>query len=143
MKLSKTSAQAVLAVAFLATNQEGVVVQAKQVASHLDIPTDSALKILQPLAQQALIESKLGRSGGYSFSRSPENVTLLDIVEAIDGPITADIPSVNAGDNLAGQLDILHSAYRSVAGQIRTQLRQTTVADLIKAGPLQVFSTSG
>jgi Rrf2 family protein len=143
LKLSKTSAQAALAVTFLAMNQEGVVVQAKQVAFHLGIPTDSALKILQPLTQHAVIESRLGRSGGYCFSQPPEQVTLLDIVEAIDGPITAGIPSVNAGDNLADQLDILRSACRSVAGHIRTQLKQTTVADLIKAGPLQVFSTSG
>ena len=59
MKLSKSSAQAVLAMAFLAEQPTGSVIQARQVGGHLGIPTDSALKILQVLARHGLLASQL------------------------------------------------------------------------------------
>ena len=86
MRLTKTSAQAVMAMAFLARQSGGPLVQARQVAAYLDIPTDSALKVLQVLARQKLIDSQLGRTGGYQLTRSADDVTVLDVVEAIEGP---------------------------------------------------------
>ena len=52
---SREKAQTALALAFLAEQESDTVVQARQVAAHLGIPTDSALKILQTLARQELI----------------------------------------------------------------------------------------
>lgn len=63
MKLSKTSALAALAVAHLASYPADAVVQARQVAEYLNIPTDSALKILQTLTRRHVIDSRLGRGG--------------------------------------------------------------------------------
>lgn len=97
MKLSKTSAHAVLAVAYLASCKDNGVVQARQVAEHLSIQTDSALKILQVLAQHKLIDSRLGRSGGYQFTKLASEVTLLQIIEAVDGPVVSGIPPHQRG----------------------------------------------
>ena len=142
MKLSKTSAQAALATVHLAAKQGQGFIQARQVAEHLHIPTDSALKILQALVQHGLIESRLGRSGGYRLKVSPKQVTLLQIIEAIDGPVTATLPAVNAQGHLDHNLKMLQKTCDHVAKQIRQQLQKTTVADLLQDEPLPVLPAS-
>ncbi len=143
MKLSKTSAQAALAITYLATHKGDGMIQARQVAKHLRIPTDSVLKILQALTQHGLIESRLGRSGGYRFNRLPDEVTLLQVIEAIDGPVIAEVPSLNAADNLAHRLEVLKSVCELVADQIRAQLQTTTIVDLLRCAEIEVLRQDG
>lgn len=143
MKLSKTSAQAALAITYLASHQDKGMIQARQVAKHLCIPTDSALKILQALMQHGLIESRLGRSGGYRFIGSPDHVTLLQVVEAIDGPLTTQVPDINAAEHLAGRLEVLRAVCDHATQHTRQQLQRTAVADLIRCHEEQVLSPGG
>lgn len=137
MKLSKTSAQAALALAYLAVQPENSTVRARQVADHLRIPTESALKILQQLTQHGLLKSRLGRAGGYCLGRPAERVTLLEVVEAIDGPVAAELPRLNAADNLRGRLNLLKTVCEAVARDVCEKLQKTTVADLAKRGQMQ------
>lgn len=130
MRLSKTSAYAALATAYLANQSRAGMVQARQVADYLSIPTDSALKILQVLARHGVIESQLGRSGGYRLAADPTQVTLLNIVEAIDGPITGDMPVTNQCEKIAGGLGLLQTICDQAAEKIRTELSRSTIADL-------------
>ena len=131
MKLSKTSAHAALAVAFLADRGHEGPTQARTVAEHLGIPTDSALKILQTLSRHRLIKSQLGRSGGYLLLRPSENVSLLEIVEAIDGPIAGEMPISQHTEKLDFSMNILHGACEHAADQLRQSLDKYSVADLI------------
>lgn len=133
MKLSKTSAQAALALAFLAEQEADAVVQARQVAAHLGIPTDSALKILQTLARQELILSQLGRSGGYRLHKPAASVTLAQIVEAIDGPISGTMRLDARREGTAGSMDLLQSVCEQAATRLREELSRTTVADLARS----------
>jgi Rrf2 family protein len=128
MKLSKTSAHAALAMAFVARQPGGNPVQARQVAEHLGVPTDSALKVLQALSRTGLMQSQLGRGGGYRIERPPRQVTLLEIVEAIDGPIGGRLPLQLSG---GGGLDVLRDACEQAAASLRSELQRFTVADLI------------
>lgn len=141
MKLSKTSTLAALAVAHLSTRQNEGFIQARQVADYLHIPTDSALKVLQALARRGLIASQLGRSGGYRLDREPADVTLRQIVEAVEGPIEAEVP-VNGDDNgLTSSITQLRKACNRVANAVRTELDRTTVADLADLPAEEVLAT--
>lgn len=131
MKLSKTSAHAALAMAYLASQNGDAVIQARQIAEHLGVPTDSALKVLQTLSRHRLVQSQLGRTGGYRMDRAAQDVTLLQIVEAIDGPVDAMVPLTAAGDE-AG-MGVLRSLCEQVAQRVRSELAGTTVADLVRA----------
>ncbi|MEM6853752.1 MAG: Rrf2 family transcriptional regulator [Planctomycetota bacterium] len=130
MKLTKTSAQAALAMSYLAQQPAGELTQARQVAEHLGIPTDSALKILQALVRQQLLRSQLGRSGGYQVLVPAEELTLLQIVEAIDGPIHAELPIDTTEDALAGPVAALRQTCQRSVELLRSELTNTTVADL-------------
>ncbi|MEM6333455.1 MAG: Rrf2 family transcriptional regulator [Planctomycetota bacterium] len=95
MRLSKASMYAALALRHLLDIQSQAAhpVQARQVAEHLGIPTDSALKVLQSLSRGGLLQSTLGRRGGYRPSAEAADATLRRIVELMDGPIVAEVPA--------------------------------------------------
>lgn len=134
MKLSKTATQAALAMAYLAQRPDGQPTQARQIAEHLGIPTDSALKVLQALARQRLLKSQLGRHGGYFLKQPATQVSLRQIVEAIDGPIESSVPSVS--ESRGAQRDVVQRLERFCdhsAGWLREQLDQFSVADLIQS----------
>ena len=141
MKLSKTSTLAALAVAHLSKRQDEGYVQARQVAEYLSIPTDSALKVLQALARRGLIKSQLGRSGGYRLDREPGEVTLREIVEAVDGPIEAEVPIKLDGNGLDSPLEQIQRACNRVANSIRTELDRTSVSDLADLDADQIIAT--
>jgi Rrf2 family protein len=142
MRLSKTSAQAALALAFLAGQPSGRPVQARHIAGYLGIPPDSALKILQALARQHLILSHLGRSGGYHLDKPPEEVTLLQIVEAIEGPISGHMALGAGPEAVLPGLDLLQAACAQAATGLRHSLSQTTVADLVRCNHPPAMATT-
>ncbi len=130
MKLSKTSAQAALAMGILAKQDNGQFLQARQIAEYLEIQTVSALKILQTLARHRLIESQLGRRGGYRMRIAPDDVTLLQVVEAMEGPICGHLRMKSTPTLIAGAVERLGKVCQAAAMAIREQLATTTIADL-------------
>ncbi len=133
MRLSKTAAHAALALAFLANRADEGPIQARHIGEFLGIPTDSALKILQALARGRLIQSQLGRSGGYRFHRPPQDVSLLDIVETIEGPIVPQFPITDPDEGVLASIDLLQAACTQAALGLRTELARCTVADLARS----------
>jgi Rrf2 family iron-sulfur cluster assembly transcriptional regulator len=57
----------------------------KKISNDLDLPTPFLAKILQQLAKQKILSSSKGPHGGFSLLKDPGNITLLEIVNAIDG----------------------------------------------------------
>ncbi|MCD4676397.1 MAG: Rrf2 family transcriptional regulator [Desulfobacula sp.] len=57
----------------------------KQISKDLDLPTPFLAKILQSLAKQKILNSSKGPHGGFSLTRDPKEIYLLDVVKAIDG----------------------------------------------------------
>lgn len=132
MRLSKASAQAAIALTFLAEQPAGDPVQAREIARHLNIPTDSALKILQTLARGEIIASTLGRSGGYRILKPIEDVTLLNIVEVIDGPVSGQMRLDKAPEGFAGSITRMNEICRDAAANTRDQLARVTIAELVR-----------
>ncbi len=58
---------------------------ADQIAYQLDIPKEFISKILQSLTKSEIIVSQRGSAGGFKLGRPPENITLMDVVQKIDG----------------------------------------------------------
>ena len=141
MKLSKTSTLAALAVVHLASRQGDGFIQARQVADYLHIPTDSALKVLQALARRGVIASQLGRAGGYRLDADPTHVTLLQIVEAVDGPVEPEIPLHVADERLFSPVSQLRKACNRVSNAMRTELEHTTIAELAELFAGHVLAT--
>jgi Rrf2 family protein len=92
MKLSRTVAYAVKAMVALASESRESPVCCKTLAESGDMPERFLLQILRTLVTHNLLHSVRGVYGGYCLARKPEEITLLEIVEAIDGPFSLHLP---------------------------------------------------
>src|SRR5580698_8195016 len=86
MKLSRTVAYAVQATVRLAHSDSGIPVPCSQLAAEGHMPERFLLQILRHLVTHGILNSTRGVDGGYALERNAEDISLLDIIEAIDGP---------------------------------------------------------
>ncbi len=90
MKLSLKSTYGILASVDLALHNGHAPVSAKAIAQRQDIPPRFLEHVLHGLKRAGLIESQRGAQGGYALSRKSADVSLAQIVEALEGPIESD-----------------------------------------------------
>jgi Rrf2 family protein len=84
--LSNTSKYAIRAIIYIALNaKENEKIGIKQISKDLDIPTPFLGKILQTMARHKLLSSTKGPHGGFGIGKNPYEISILDIVEVIDG----------------------------------------------------------
>jgi Rrf2 family iron-sulfur cluster assembly transcriptional regulator len=82
---SRECEYALQGVLYLALKPQGDMTSIKELTRRLDIPYHFLGKILQRLAQKGLLTSQKGPTGGFSLGKAPKDITLFDVVEAVDG----------------------------------------------------------
>ncbi|MFQ5509230.1 MAG: RrF2 family transcriptional regulator [Leptospirillia bacterium] len=87
LKLTKKTDYALMAMNHMAFLPGGSLVNAKEVAETYHIPVEMMAKILQTLSRDGLIVSENGPKGGYALSRLPEDISVAEVISAIEGPI--------------------------------------------------------
>ena len=87
MQITKQADYALRAVVFLARLDFGERASTKDIAGKQQIPPSFLAKIVSQLSIAGLIQTARGAHGGVSLARPPEEISILDIVEAIDGPV--------------------------------------------------------
>jgi Rrf2 family protein len=128
MKLSQSVAYAVHATLRLSDNQPAAPVSCSRLAEQGKMPERFLLQILRDLAKQGILQSTRGGGGGFMLDRRPEEITLLEVVEAIDGPLTAALPLRNNFPHQAG--DRLYDVLRDITDETRGKLRAIKLSDL-------------
>ena len=84
--LSKKADYGLIALKHLARHTDESV-SAREIATEYRIPAELLAKILQRLARKGLVVSQQGTHGGYVLARDPSKISIVDVVEALDGPI--------------------------------------------------------
>src|ERR1700741_3110716 len=92
MKLSRASSYALHAVAYMAQQKSDGPVPSHKIAQERGIPERFLLKVLKPLVSARVLLSIKGPNGGYRLARHPNEITMLEILEAVDGPIRGQAP---------------------------------------------------
>ncbi len=87
MKLSKKSDYALRAMVYLSMNYKNGAVQIKEISAKEKIPQKFLENILLTLRKAGLLNSKIGLKGGYELARSPDLITLGEVIRALDGAI--------------------------------------------------------
>lgn len=90
----------------------------------------SVTKLLKALAKAELLRATRGKSGGYRLARDPSELTLLDIVEAIDGPLALTDCSQGEGSCAREGACLTKSALREVSALIAQSLKAVSLASL-------------
>jgi Rrf2 family protein len=88
LRLSKKADYALMAMKHLATRADAASASAREIAEQYDIPVELMAKVLQRLARRGLVTSHQGTRGGYRLSRPALAISVADIIQAIDGPLT-------------------------------------------------------
>ena len=86
-KLSKKADYGLIAMKHLATRRQQHSSSASEIAEEYGISATLMAKVLQKLARQSLVIAKHGSSGGYQIARDPGQISALDVISAIDGPV--------------------------------------------------------
>ena len=87
LALTKKTGYGLIAMTHLARLQAGQVASAREVADRYNIPTSLLMNVLKELAAAGYIESLRGPHGGYRLAVDPGQVTLADLITALEGPI--------------------------------------------------------
>jgi len=133
MRLRRTSVYGLSAILYLARREEPGPATVKQISDATQIPVEYLRKLLSRLMHGRLIRSVRGRRGGFLLAQKPADVSLLMVVEAIEGPI--DETSIFDDDLLdhhdASVADSLRGWRRIASDSMRELLERSSAADLI------------
>src|SRR5713101_2357404 len=86
LRFTKRTDYGLMAIHYIAIHDEGAV-SAKRIAGESSLPPESLAKLLQRLAKRGLIVSQNGPKGGYGLSRRAAEISVGEVVRAIEGPI--------------------------------------------------------
>ena len=87
MQITRQADYATRAILYLASNRNTKRVATSQVAKAQKIPSSFLAKIISQLSIAGLLHTSRGARGGVTLAREPKDITLLEVIEAIDGPI--------------------------------------------------------
>lgn len=88
LRLSREADYSLLAMVYIASQPEGQTAYRRDIAAHYNIPREFLAKVLQKLSRHGLVKSYRGMQGGYQLAREADRITLADLIEAVDGPLT-------------------------------------------------------
>jgi Rrf2 family protein len=135
MLISQKSEYAIRALADIAANDQGRPVNRSDIASRQKIPLPYLTQVLRTLVNGGLLESSRGPSGGYSLRLAPEEVSLLDVVTLLQGPVAPAYCAAGGNDSSCDRSDGcgLVGVWTRLKDANEQVLRQTTLKDILAA----------
>jgi len=129
MRISRTVVYALQAILLLAQSEAEGPVPCSRLAAQGRMPERFLLQILRNLVTHGLLVSTRGVVGGYALQRKPQDISLLDVIEAVEGPVASGLPldAVLGGSPRARLEELL----RSIAERTRRELASVKLADLL------------
>lgn len=136
---TKKTDYALLALSFLATEGSERLTGPREIAQRYDIPAELLAKVMQTLARHRLVMSVAGPTGGYRLARPAVEISIADVVEAVDGPLAIAQCWEEAGSSGCQQAQ--HCHLRGPLARIQEQmaeiLRNMTLADVLTPAPFR------
>ena len=135
LRLSKKADYALIAMKHLALRGDRGSSSAREIAALYDIPIELMAKVLQRLVRRGLLVSQQGTRGGYHLSRAPIQITVADVIQAIEGPVTVTACSTDDGQcEQFSKCNVRDPLYR-VRERILAALGECTIAELAADPP--------
>ncbi len=132
MRLTMAGEYAVRAVLYLSHKGQGVLTSRKEISEHCDVPSQFLAKIAQQLAKSGFIEILQGKSGGYRLVKSPQDITLLDVIESVTGEITLNQCVIRPEScRMSGECTV-HEIWVEAREKLRSTLKEATFEKLMK-----------
>jgi Rrf2 family protein len=131
MRISAKADYAVRATLELAASENGEPVKGEKLADAQDIPLQFLEHILLELKHARLVRAKRGARGGYWLARPPDDITLADVIRAVEGPLANIQDDAPEQTSYPGNAERLREVWVAVRANLRAVLEQVTLADVI------------
>jgi len=140
MQITRQADYAVRAVLFLSKIGPDERASTSQIAQDQRIPPSFLAKIVSQLSVAGLLQTSRGARGGVSLARSAEEISILDVVEAIDGPILLNECVANGGVCVFGDTCDIRPVWCDAQSELVTRLQGTTFDNFNGQKPVPVAS---
>jgi Rrf2 family protein len=136
LRISRKIDYGLRAMIYLSSIASGTVVPFREIARRMDVPEDFLAKILKTLVDQGLVRSTRGPHGGYELARRSDEISFLDVIEAVEGPVALNV--CLDGDDACGRAPActMISVWKLGQERMLDVYRQAKLSGLtIDAGP--------
>ena len=130
MRITAKADYAVRAAAELAASPDGQPVKGEQLSEAQEIPLQFLEHILLELKHARLVRARRGARGGYWLARPAEEITVADVIRAVEGPLANIQDSAPEATHYPGAAEHLRDVWVAVRANLREVLEKTTLADL-------------
>lgn len=130
MILKKTGKYALRAMAYLTILEKGKKLSSLELSEKTEIPIHYLSKIMRKLTENGLVKSQKGHNGGFELNISPENISFLNILNAVGYNINENCVF---GENECNSEDpcLLHFSWKNLKDSFNDWSKNTTLADII------------
>ena len=135
LRVTKLTDYATVVLTVLAARPDDVL-SASELAERAGLETPTVSKLLKPLAQVGLVEGFRGANGGYRLARPAGAISLIEIVEAMEGPLGMTECSVHAGNCGIEDHCGVRANWRRINDVVVEALRSVTLAQMLSAPAL-------
>src|SRR5256885_15237844 len=141
LRLSKKADYALMAMKHLALHGDAGSSSGREIAALYEIPIELMAKVLQRLVRRGLLASHQGTRGGYELAQRPAHISVADVIQAIDGPVT--VTACSTEENQCEQFAKcnVRDPLWKVRERILAALGECTIAELA-ADPAPLPSTT-
>ena len=130
MRISRSVGYGLLAVGFIGQQKDKSIVLSNAISEKYKIPLEYLLKIMQSLVRANILHSKRGPRGGFSLARPLTKITMLDVIEGVEGPldISLNLDEHAPKDKFAKKTE---AAYGKVIAGTRAEYNKVKMSDLV------------
>lgn len=130
LELTKRGDYAIRSVVALAVIDEGTRLSVRQLADAQAIPVRFLPQVMADLGRAGLVEAVAGRSGGYRLARPASEVTLLDVVEAVEGDVRRRACVLRGGACGVDGVCAVHTVFSDAQDDLLARLARATIASV-------------
>jgi Rrf2 family protein len=131
MNFSKTTSYSLNILSYMALN-EGENMSAKYLHEQLSIPYPYLRQVLRNLSHNGFVQSRRGRSGGFTFSKPKEDIFIADIIDSTDGLGSLNNCILGFKKCPFDKQCSMHDVWEKTRGSIIKVLKETSLADIVK-----------
>ena len=136
LRVTKLTDYATVVLTVLAS-EPGAVLSAAGLAERAGLEIPTVAKVLKPLAQAGLVEGFRGATGGYRLARDARLINLVDIVEAMEGPLGMTECSLHTGACGIESSCGVRANWRRINDVVAEALRSVTLAEMLAPAPVR------
>ena len=130
MELTRKGDYAIRGIVYLASQPPNKISLLSEIAAAVDVPQTFLAKIFQQFSKTGIVKSFRGTGGGFLLAAPPEEITLLQVVEAVEGPIVPNRCVLKAGECERDVSCTVHPVWHQVQQKVRGILANITLKDL-------------